>query len=343
VTDVGTARARVEAGAAHRSDVVPGRRAVLAALPGIERLAGHLGLPIPARTAWIRAQIDSQPEAEPWAVRIRTTDDELVAAAVLLDGCTGARLTGGGGGHRGAVIAVDEDAAVALGRSVAAGADRRGHETFTATLQDDHLARAFARAAGVDVAPAPGIPALVFDPGRDLAGYLSHGMVRTLRKAQNRLGADDRKAEVVLTRRGAEIVGILPELERIYRDRDQQHGLASLEDGNEELTAWRARIRRLMEHRYLELATLTVDGNARRLRPRYRRRPVVPRPGRPDGQRLRPLCAWTRPRGFRARTSTRRGAAGVDWMTSVAPESLLAATTVQPVVTLGSGPSAGRS
>jgi hypothetical protein len=343
VTDVGTARARVEAGAAHRSDVVPGRRAVLAALPGIERLAGHLGLPIPARTAWIRAQIDSQPEAEPWAVRIRTTDDELVAAAVLLDGCTGARLTGGGGGHRGAVIAVDEDAAVALGRSVAAGADRRGHETFTATLQDDHLARAFARAAGVDVAPAPGIPALVFDPGRDLAGYLSHGMVRTLRKAQNRLGADDRKAEVVLTRRGAEIVGILPELERIYRDRDQQHGLASLEDGNEELTAWRARIRRLMEHRYLELATLTVDGTLAAYvlgivdGPWYR---VL------DGRMDSAFARYAPGRVLEASVLERAlggGAAGVDWMTSVAPESLLAATTVQPVVTLASGPSAGRS
>jgi hypothetical protein len=343
VTDVGTARARVEAGAAHRSDVVPGRRAVLAALPGIERLAGHLGLPIPARTAWIRAQIDSQPEAEPWAVRIRTTDDELVAAAVLLDGCTGARLTGGGGGHRGAVIAVDEDAAVALGRSVAAGADRRGHETFTATLQDDHLARAFARAAGVDVAPAPGIPALVFDPGRDLAGYLSHGMVRTLRKAQNRLGADDRKAEVVLTRRGAEIVGILPALERIYRDRDQQHGLASLEEGNEELTAWRARIRRLMEHRYLELATLTVDGTLAAYvlgivdGPWYR---VL------DGRMDSAFARYAPGRVLEASVLERAlggGAAGVDWMTSVAPESLLAATTVQPVVTLASGPSAGRS
>jgi hypothetical protein len=334
MTDVGTARARVEAGSTHRSEVVGGRRAVLAMLPGIERLAAGLGVPIPARTAWIRAQIDSQPEAEPWAVRVRTPDGELVAAAVLLDGCAGACLAGGGGGHRGAVIAVDEHTAGALGWSVAAGADRRGHETVTAELQEDHLARAFAEAAGVDVTPAPGIPALTLDQGRDLAGYLSHGMLRTLRKARNRLGADDRKAEVVFTRRGEEIVGILPALERIYRDRDQLHGSASLVDGDEEFTAWHARIRRLMENRCLELGILTVDGQLAAYVLGvvdglwYR---VLD--GRMDGE----FARYAPGRVLEASVLERAlagGAVGVDWMTSVAPETLLAANTVQPVVTL---------
>jgi CelD/BcsL family acetyltransferase involved in cellulose biosynthesis len=334
MTDVGTARARAKAGSTHHNEVVAGRRAVLATLPGIERLAGGLGLPIPARTAWIRAQLDSQPEAEPWAVRIRTTDGQLVAAAILLDHRTGARLAGGGDDHRGAVIAVDEETAAALGRSVAAGADRRGHEAVNGTLQDDHLARAFAEAAAVNVAPAPGIPALVLDRGPDLAGYLSHGMLRTLRKARNRFSTDERKAEVVLTRRGEEIAGILPALERIYRDRDQHHGSASLVDCSEELTAWRARVRRLMEHRCLELATLTVDGNLAAYvlglidGPWYR---VLD--GRMDGA----FARYAPGRVLEAAVLERAlagGATGVDWMTSVAPETLLAATTVQPVVTL---------
>jgi hypothetical protein len=333
MTDVWTASARVRAGSTNRSEVVAGRRAVLAALPGIERLAAGLGLPVPARTPWIRAQLDSQPEAGPWAVGIRTTDGELVAATVLLDDRGGTSLAGGGGGHRGAVIAVNADVAADLGRIVGAEADRRGHETVTATLQDDHLTRAFAAAAGVDVASVPGIPALAFDHGRDIAGYLSHGMLRTLRKARNRFGADDRKAEVVLTRRDEEIVVSLPALERIYRDRDQHHGSASLVDGSE-VTAWRARIRRLREHRCLELATLTVDGDLAAYvlgivdGPWYR---VLD--GRMDGA----FARYAPGRVLEAAVLERAlagGTTGVDWMTSVAPETLLAATTVQPVVTL---------
>jgi CelD/BcsL family acetyltransferase involved in cellulose biosynthesis len=334
VTEVEVPAARADAAQRLRADVAAGRRRVHAALPELEELGRALGVPAPARTSWMRAQLECHAGPEPWAVRVRAADGALVAAAIVLEEeAATPQLAGGGEGHRGAVIAVDEAAAEALGHGTAAEADRRGHDGVAGLVRDDLVARAFAASAGIDAAAAPGVPALVPEDGPDLAAYLSHGMLRTLRKARNRFGADDRKAEVVLTRRDEEIVVSLPALERIYRDRDQHHGSASLVDGSE-VTAWRARIRRLREHRCLELATLTVDGDLAAYvlgivdGPWYR---VLD--GRMDGA----FARYAPGRVLEAAVLERAlagGTTGVDWMTSVAPETLLAATTVQPVVTL---------
>jgi CelD/BcsL family acetyltransferase involved in cellulose biosynthesis len=123
-------------------------------------------------------------------------------------------------------------------------------------------------------------------------------------------------------------------MERIYRDRDEQHGLASLVNGSDGLTGWRARIRRLLEHRCLELATLGVDGSLAAYvlglvdGPWYRLL---------DGRMDSAFARYAPGRVLEAAVLERAlagGAVGVDWMTSVAPETLLAANTEQPVVTL---------
>lgn len=334
MTMVGTAGTRA-APRALRTQVVDGRRPVLAQLPRLERLARRLEVPVTARTAWTRGQLDAEPGSQPWAVRVTGADGELLAAAVILDGCSAtARLAGGGGGYRGAVIAADEDAAAALGRGVAAEIERRGQVGAPSLLPDDTLTAAFAAAAYADLVPAGPIPALVPDRGADLALYLSHGTLRTLRKARNRLGVDDRTADVVVSRRAEDVMAALPALARIYRARDEQHHVSSELDSAAGLAAWRARMRRLLENRCLELATLTVDSELAAY--------VV---GLPDGHWYRILdgrmdAAFSRyapGRLLEAAILDRalaRGYAGVDWMTAVAPETLLAATAVQPTVTL---------
>ena len=315
-----------------RADVVAGRR-VLAALPDMERLAVVLHAPITARTAWIRARLDAEPDAEPWAAVVRTGDGRLVAATVVLQDGAGARLAAGSDDHRGAVLGVDAHAASVAGRSIAGEAERRGLRTIAGTLQDDELTRAFADGAGLGLLPASSVPALVADAGCDLASYLSHGVLRTLRKARNRLAADDRTTALGVTRDGQEIIRALPAMERLYRARDDRHGVASGTEGPDGLRAWRARARRLLDHCCLDLATLTVDGELAAY--------VL---GVPDGSWYRILDG--RMNGAFARYAPGRlleayvveralaAGAGVDWMTAVAPDTLLAATATQPVVTL---------
>src|SRR4051812_50046270 len=53
------------------AEVLEGIRRVLAALPEIERLATALGVPVTARTPWIRAQLDAPAGPEPWGGRLR--------------------------------------------------------------------------------------------------------------------------------------------------------------------------------------------------------------------------------------------------------------------------------
>jgi hypothetical protein len=333
VTELAAA-ARTRAGL--RTEAVVGTRAVLACLPEIERLAVALRVPVTARTGWIRAQLDAAPRPAAWFAGVLGDDDTLLAAAVVLeDDVLGARLAGGGDGHRTAVVAVDEQAAMLLGRRVAEVADRRGHDGVVAErLQDDVVARAFATGAGARVSPAPVVPLLTRDAGSALVAYLSHGTRKTLRKARNRLVADGRRGEVVFTARDAEVVAAFPELERIYRASDERHGVTSLLDTPEGVAAWRARLRRLLDQRCLELATLVVDGRLAAY--------VL---GVPDGDWYRvldgrideALARYAPGRLLEAAVLERalaRGVRGVDWMTSVAPESLLVANGAYSVIAL---------
>jgi len=334
MTDLAATDVRARGRSGLRGNVAVGTERVLARLPEVERLAAAVGVPVTARTAWIRAQIDGAAGAQAWFTGVSADGGRLVAAAVVFeDDMLGARLAGGGDGHRGAVIAVDEDAAEMLGWCVAAHADRRGHDGVVAELlQDDPRARAFAAGLGTDVLPAPAVPVLVPDAGREIGAYLSHGTRKTLRKANNRLTADGRQSEVAFTRRDGDIVGAFAELERVYRASDERHGVPSLLDSAEGRTAWRARLRRLLEHRSLELATLVVDGELAAY--------VL---GIPDGGWYRvldgriddALARYAPGRLLEAAVVDRalaRGDRGVDWMTSIAPEALLAANSADPVV-----------
>lgn len=333
MTGVGTPAAALGERTGLRTEVVAGRR-VLAALPEVERLAVEVHAPITARTAWIRARLDAEPGGDPWAALVRSGDGRLVAAAVVLQDETGARLAAGSDDHRGTILAGDGHEASALGRGVAAEAERRGLRAVAGTLQDDELTRAFADGARLGLLPASPVPALEPCAGRDLAAYLSHGMLRTLRKARNRLAADGREADAVLIRDGEKIIRALPAMEQLYRARDEQHGVVSRMDGPDGLRAWRARARRLLDHGCLDLATLTVDGELAAY--------VLGVPDRGwyrilDGRMNGAFARYAPGRVLEAcvlEQALAGGAAGVDWMTSVAPDTLLAATGTQPVVTL---------
>jgi CelD/BcsL family acetyltransferase involved in cellulose biosynthesis len=325
--------------------VVRGRAAAFALLPEFDLLARRERLPVTARAPWIRALLVADPLARPWAVTARGADGCLRAAVVLLDEGTGrAVLAGGGQGYRGGIPAADGAALALLGRRLAEEADLHGVTLLLPGLPDDDAIRGLAAALGADVEPEPPIPALTLPSGdaahRDLATYLTHGTARTLRKARNRLATDGRHAAVEITRRPGAVAACLPFMEQAYRGRDREHGLACPLDTPLGLARWRERIRHLLDDRRLELATITVDGTLAAY--------VL---GVRDGAGYGILegnfdSTWSRysPGRVLEAEVLRRAlvdpcVANVDWMTAVAPDSLLAANTAQAVVTLRRVPS----
>jgi len=315
--------------------VVDGRSAVFALLPELEDLGRSAATPLTARSAWLRAELVADAAVRPWAVTVRSGGGDLRGVAVLLPRDGVHVLGAGGDGYLGGVPVADHAAAVVLGEALAAEADRRGAALQLGTMPDDDAVRELAEALGADRLAGAPVPALMVGQDRELAAYLSHGTSRTLRKARNRLAADQRDADIRVTRRPADVTAALPSLQRAFRSRDLEHGLDCPLDSPLGLARWRERIRQLLAARYLELVTLTIDGELAAY--------VL---GVRDGGVYGVLeghfdTAWARYSPGRvleaavvAGALADPGVHVVDWMTSAAPETLLAATCSRPVTTL---------
>ena len=164
--------------------------------------------------------------------------------------------------------------------------------------------------------------------------YLSAGMSRTLRKAANRLAADGRTAVPRFSTDAGQIRGLLPQLEQVYRQRDHAHGRASDLDDAARQQTWRHRVGDLADAGVLELGHAGDRRRARRLHAGDPRRPDVPAARGPVRHRVGALLARPVPRGAGGRAGARRPArvTTFDWMTAVAPESLLGRNDADPMV-----------
>ncbi|NAZ86706.1 GNAT family N-acetyltransferase, partial [Kineococcus indalonis] len=234
-------------------------------------------------------------------------------------------LLSGGGGYL-AGVAAPAPAAGALGRALAEGAAARGTRLELADLPDDATTRALAAGAGAAVEPLAPVPLLHRPQQGEPVDLLSHGMRKNLRKARNRIATDGVTARVSFTSGSAELEELLPELEQAYRDRDDAHGLRCALDTPAGRDAWLARARELTAAGALEVAALHLDGVLAAyvlglrdggrygvLEGRFRTRFARYAPGR-----LVEFCVLER--ALRS-----DGVQALDWMTGVAPETLLAA------------------
>ncbi|WP_432537921.1 GNAT family N-acetyltransferase [Kineococcus arenarius] len=323
-------RTSAPAGASGR---VEGAVAVATAMPEVEALATALGQPLTARLPWWRARLSVQPAAAPWAVLLRDTAGHLRAAAVLVDdpspGAPGTRrtaLASGGEGYLAGVAATGSPEAVELGRALAAGAAARGTRLDLEDLPDDVTSHALAAGAGAQVHPLDPVPVLHRPDAGEPVTLLSHGTRKTLRKSRNRITTDGLVARLGFTCDPADLEVLLPDLETAHRDRDDAHGLPCVLDAPAGRAAWLARLRELSAIGALEVATLHLDGELAAyvlglrdgdgygvLEGRFRTRFARYAPGR-----LLEFCVLDRA----LRTD---GVRFLDWMTGVAPETLLAA------------------
>ena len=323
--------------------VLEGAAAVERLLPQYEELAERCRLPVTARAAWVRARMEADPTAFPWAVVLRDGDGGLRAAAVLLDRQVGGRrqvvLAGGGEGYRAGVAAADPADAHLLGRAMAGRLVRRASSRALdlGPLLDDACTAGLAAGLGAELVACDAVPMVRRDRGADVSAYLSHGTRKTLRKARNRMETDGLEHCVRFTDDADVVADLLPHLEAAYRDRDREHGLPCLLDTAAGHRLWRGRIQHLLAIGSLEVATLWISG-----------RPVAYVAGIRDGRRYgllegRFLTAWSRyaPGRLLEAEVLQRVLAddrldGLDWMTGIASETLLSTNAVEPVVAVRS-------
>jgi Acetyltransferase (GNAT) domain len=313
----------------------------------LEALAQRCGAAITARSTWTLA--NAGPGQQPWGVLVRDPSGFLRAATVLVEvrgaGRTSTIVTFAGSdlGHRGAVLADDKLWARRLGIALSRTLPTRtsGWAIELGPLDADSTTLAgfqagFPQLVPVEVDP---IPMIRRELGLDEAtDYLSPAMRRTLRKATNRLATDHRTFDVRFTRSHSEIRALMPALEESHRNRDHDHGRSSDLDDNDTRQTWRSRLTDLALDGMLEVATAHIDGTLAAH--------VI---GIRDGGMYRVLeghfvTAWARYAPGRLveaavvqRMLDEPEMIALDWMTSVAPESLLATNAAAPMLMLRAG------
>jgi CelD/BcsL family acetyltransferase involved in cellulose biosynthesis len=338
------------------TDLHPGDTGVQV-VAGLDRLRGHrgelealaqrCGAAVSARTTWTLA--NGTAGNQPWAVMVRDPAGFLRAAAVLVEvgGSNGTSrvvtFAGSDLGHRGALLADDRLWArrlgIALSRTLPGRA--RGWAIELGPLDADApsipgFIAGFPQLDAVEVAP---IPMILREQGLDEAvDYLAPAMRRTLRKATNRLATDYRALEVRFTRGYSEICDLLPTLENCHRERDHDRDRPSDLDDDETRATWRNRLTHLALDGLLEIATAHIDGKLAAH--------VI---GIRDGAIYRVfeghfVTAWGRyaPGRLLETAVVQRmlddpEMTSLDWMTSVAPESLLATNAAAPMLMLRAG------
>jgi hypothetical protein len=193
---------------------------------------------------------------------------------------------------------------------------------------------------GLVASPAAPIPMLRREPGLiDARDYLSSAMRRNLRKANNRLATDGRTFDVQFVRSCSDIAALLPTIEACHRDRDHDRGISSDLDDEATLATWRRRLLALASDGLLEVATGYIDGSAAAH--------VV---GLRDRTCYRVLeghfaTSWSRYAPGRLletaviqRMLDAPAMKALDWMTSLAPDSLVAQNDAEQVVVLRAVP-----
>jgi hypothetical protein len=315
-----------------------------------EQLVAEAGAPVTASMAWLRATLPA--DSLPWTLTVRSASGRLEAAAVLLDG----RLDGVDtpvttmaatlDGFTTGIPARDQLAAEALARALAQQLRRRmrrrTHVRLGPLVADDVSWTVTAELHGLlAVTAETSIPQLVRDARIQAELYMSDNMRRTVRKAQNRLRVDGRNAMIRFTADPALVLAATPAMAVAHRDSDQRHGIPSLLSTAAGEAAWRSRLGSLLDARALTAGLLTVDQTLAAY--------VLVLPD-PPACRVREGCFSSEFSRYAPGRLLEAAAVQqmldqpeftrLDWMTSVASETLIAQNHQEPVIVLTSAPGA---
>jgi CelD/BcsL family acetyltransferase involved in cellulose biosynthesis len=336
------------------AEVLDGLAQIKASAAALQSLAVRCDAPVTACLPWVLASAEAALALATtdrcWALVLRDDDGEARAAAVLLETWTPSgpalRLAGAEGGYRTALLSVDGDAAGALAEALVALVQDRvgsfGLALGPVDLTDPVVERMSMALSDWVLDGSSEVPVVRRAGPPEATEYLSPSVRRTLRKVRNRLHTDGIDAQVSFTRERHRILRLLPGMALAYHDRDAAHGLPGQGETNDydmdDTPGWplfAARVKALAGQGGMEVATLHFDGELAAY--------VV---GFDDGHAYRVMdgrfiSSWARYSPGRLletavlqRMIDDPSKQTLDWMTSIAPESLLVANQVERVVTM---------
>lgn len=296
--------------------------------------------PITARRPWLEVWERCFPDRRPWIVALEDAAGELEAVAPLAKTRRGPfveiTMLGQGPSDYLRLPARTADAARALGRAVAdaLGELRRPWQLRLDRMPaDDPVVEELTRLFPLHHRrPSDGAPCLSLRG--DLRETLGRGILKNERQGWNRVRREGLAASIACLTRPGEIEGLLPELERIRRDRDvAARGRSNLADPRL-ARFWRAILLDLAARHLLEIMVLRlddrvaaytvslVDGDARRA---WDGR-LDPRWARFSAGTLSDLAA--------VRRGAATGATTFDWMRGLEPYKTRTATELVPAETI---------
>jgi hypothetical protein len=332
-----------------RISILQGWQALRSLEPDLEALHRTAGTPVTARLAWWRAVVAADPGAVPLLLARRGPGGTLTAAAlVALRDRDGGDQDGGdqdGGDQDGdcqltsgrphtddiwEVAAVSARARRAVLAELARYARRLGGRWRLALtgLRDgeDAVWLAGQLPAG-RVVPAPPVPGICFTQDEVT---LAPGIGRGLDRSGQRIGRHALSETIEFERDPARLRRLRDEIEAVHRARDHDAGRVSDLDDGAGVAFWRSVYDLHAARGELEVAVLRLDGHLAAY--------VIALPDPPvyrvfDG-RFAPAWRLYSP-GRRLEVAVveraRRGGFGaLDWMSSVAPEKLVASNLAEP-------------
>src|SRR5712691_11309016 len=260
--------------------------------PAIETLQRAAGTPVTARFSWWRAALAAERGAVPVGLTLAGPGGTLIATAL-----------------------------VAL-------RDRDGvREVISGRRDGDDVWWLAGRLPAGRAVPAPPVPGIAFTQDQET---LAPGIRRGLDRSGHRIGQHALRETIEFEREPARLAALRDEIETVHRARDHDAGRVSDLDGTAGVVFWRSVYDVHAARGELEVATLRLDGHLAAYvialvdSPAYR---VF------DG-RFAPAWRHYSP-GRRLEAAMvdharRRHFGSLDWMSSIAPEKLVASTWAEP-------------
>jgi hypothetical protein len=300
----------------------------------LEKLHEIAGIPVTARLAWWRSAVMSDRDATPVLLALPAPDDAISAAALVAmrDVGGGWQLTSG----RSHSDDVWEVAALSDGarRTVltelaifAQGLDAPWQLTLTGLRDDNDAAWLAGQLPDARVVPAAPVPGIGFSGGEVPLGP---GIRSGLDRSGQRIRQHALREQIQFERDPGRLATLRDEIEAVHLARDHDAGRASDLDDTAGIAFWRSVYDRHAARGELEVGTLRLDGHLAAYvialvdRPAYR---VF------DGRFAPPWRRYSPGRRLEAAVvdhARHEGFTVLDWMSSVAPEKLVASTWAEP-------------
>ena len=324
---------------ARRIEIVRGVRNMESFLPELAEFHRTVGAPISARWRWMASWFQLHPDADLQCVLVLSPNGRIDAAAILARQRAAGETRFFALDHQMANVASlfarNEPSAKELARGIAdlvRSVDGPWALDVGQVAGASEVAGALAlQLPGLTVAGQLPVPQVLLRPGMTVDQLLSRGMRKQLRRAHARLDQQAENWEVRFHRGTGSIMAQLPEIESVHISRDHEQRNGSDLDDALDRRFWQETV---VVHTYsdeLELATLVIDGSVASYviamidGPAYR---VF------DGRMNGSFSGYSPGRILEAATLERvvsdKRFTTFDWMTGVAPETILAANFWEP-------------